>query len=199
MDHSIEELYCIYHNIEKQICKCGEPKTFLTFQTGYRMTCGNPVCSNNIQGKILKEKQTKLEKYGDENYNNRKKINDTNLLKYGIKNPMNLPEQLEKTKKILLEKGIYKSDEYKTDYEIYRRNVDRLTSKNPLHLLENFNKRGVNGYHLDHKFSVSEGFKQNILPWHIASMKNLEMIDGTLNRKKSTGCSITKEELYKYL
>ena len=187
-------------NIEKQICKCGEPKTFLTFQTGYRMTCGNPVCSNSIPGKILKEKQTKLEKYGDENYNNQSQKEKTVFKKYGVKHILILPEQLAKTKKILLEKGIYKSDEYKTDYEIYRRNVDRLTSKNPLYLLENFEHRKlVGGYHLDHKFSVSEGFKQNILPCYIASMKNLEMIDGTLNRKKSTGCSITKEELYKYL
>lgn len=197
MEYSIEELYCIYYNMEKQICKCGEPKTFLTFQTGYRMTCGNPVCSNSIPEKILKEKQTKLEKYGDENYNNQKKKEETVFKKYGVKHVIILPEQLVKTKKILLEKGIYKSDEYKTDYEIYRRNVDRLTSKNPIHLLENFNKRGVTGYHLDHKFSVAEGFKQNILPYHIASMKNLEMMDGSLNRQKSTNCSISREDLFK--
>lgn len=197
MEYSIEELYCIYYNIERQICKCGEFKTFLTFQTGYRMTCGNPFCSNSIPEKILKEKQTKLEKYGDENYSNKEKSAKTNINKYGNKMYLATTEGQAKRRIPLLAKGLIKSDEYKTDYEIYRRNVDRLTSKNPIHLLENFNKRGVTGYHLDHKFSVSEGFKQNILPYHIASMKNLEMIDGSLNRQKSTNCSISREDLFK--
>lgn len=199
MNHTIEELYCIYNNIEKQICKCGKPRTFLTFQTGYRMTCGNPNCSNNIQEKILKEKQTKLEKYGDENYNNKEKTAETNLKRYGNEVYLATREGQEKRRVPLLAKGFIKSNEYKTDYEIYRRNVDRLTSKNHLHLLENFNKRGINGYHLDHKFSVAEGFRQNILPCYIASMGNLEMIDSTINRQKGVNCSITKEDLYKYL
>ncbi len=49
--------------------------------------------------------------------------------------------------------------------------------------------------HLDHKYSVSEGFKNNIPVYIIGSHHNLEVIDGIDNIKKSSKCSITKEEL----
>ena len=70
----------------------------------------------------------------------------------------------------------------------YRREVDRLTRKLPLHLLENFDKRntaGIDGaYHLDHIISVYKGFKQSIPPEKIASMENVRMIPWMENQHK---------------
>ena len=46
-------------------------------------------------------KKTKLERYNDENYNNRKKYIDTLQKKYGVNNVLQIPEVKEKVSKIL--------------------------------------------------------------------------------------------------
>jgi len=85
------------------------------------------------------------------------------------------------------------------EQEKYRRQVINLTKKQPLYLLENYDKRGCSGingaYHLDHKYSITEGFKNNIKPEIIASLNNLVFIPWKDNVMKRTKCSITKEEL----
>lgn len=86
-----------------------------------------------------------------------------------------------------------------TEREKYRRQVNSLTKKQPIHLLKNHKKRGYSGidgaYHLDHKYSILEGFKNKIEPEIIASLKNLIFIPWKDNVMKRTKCSITKEEL----
>jgi hypothetical protein len=83
--------------------------------------------------------------------------------------------------------------------EKYRRQVISLTNKQPINLLKNYEKRGVSGldgvYHLDHKYSIFEGFENNIKPEIVASLKNLVFIPWRDNVVKRTNCSITKEEL----
>jgi hypothetical protein len=51
-------------------------------------------------------------------------------------------------------------------------------------------------YHLDHRFSITEGFKHNIPPYIIGSQHNLEIVPSRLNEQKGVNCSITKEELF---
>jgi len=85
------------------------------------------------------------------------------------------------------------------EFKLYKRKVISVTKKQPIHLLQNFNKRGVSGidgnYHLDHKFSIVEGFKQNISPEFIGNINNLEFIPWIENVKKRTNCSINKKDL----
>jgi hypothetical protein len=87
------------------------------------------------------------------------------------------------------------------EQEKYRREVNKLTNQQPIHLLSNYEKRGVSGkigaYHLDHKYSILEGFKNNIKPEIIASLNNLVFIPWEENVIKRTKCSISKEELIK--
>ena len=62
------------------ICKnCGNQTEFFNLTFGYRHTCGD-IC------RIKLIKQTKLEKYGDEDFNNQPKHEQTKLKKYGDKN-----------------------------------------------------------------------------------------------------------------
>ena len=98
---------------------CGKETKFLGLSTGYRKTCGALECVNKVRKRdkefwqkrneksketfikkygthpmklketILKQKQTKLEKYGDENYNNKEKNQKTKLERYGNKNYLN--------------------------------------------------------------------------------------------------------------
>ena len=75
------------------------------------------------------------------------------------------------------------------------------TKKQSINNLLGHEKRGVSGcigaYHLDHKFSILEGFKKNINPLVIGNVKNLEFIPWIDNIKKRTNCTITLEELIK--
>lgn len=85
------------------------------------------------------------------------------------------------------------------EFKTYKKKVIGVTKKQPIHKLLNFNKRGISGidgnYHLDHKFSIVEGFKQNINPELIGNINNLEFIPWIENIKKRTNCSINKKEL----
>jgi len=88
----------------------------------------------------------------------------------------------------------------------YKREVDRITNQQPINNLLNYDKRGKSGeigaFHLDHKFSIIMGFKNNINPEIIGNIKNLEFIPWLDNIKKRTKCSIKITKLmeeYKYV
>jgi hypothetical protein len=86
-----------------------------------------------------------------------------------------------------------------SDFKKYKKKVISITNKQHISELSNFNKRGVSGiegnFHLDHKFSIVEGFIQNISPSIIGNIKNLEFIPWEENVKKRTNCSINITEL----
>jgi IS30 family transposase len=85
------------------------------------------------------------------------------------------------------------------DYYKYKLEVLKITRQQPISYLENYDKRGKSGvegaYQLDHKFSIVEGFKQNIKPEIIGNIINLEFIPWEENLNKRTKCSLTKEEI----
>lgn len=84
-------------------------------------------------------------------------------------------------------------------YKKYKNRVWKLTNNNKLNVLENYDKRALagtkDGYQLDHRYSISEGFKEGIEPEIIGSIYNLEFIPWEDNLTKGSKCSITKEEL----
>jgi len=85
------------------------------------------------------------------------------------------------------------------DFRKYWNSVINETNKQPTHTLVNSDKRGLTGidgaYHLDHKFSIFEGFKQGVEPEIIGGISNLEFIPWEDNLSKGSDCSITLEEL----
>jgi hypothetical protein len=116
-------------------------------------------------------------------------------LKESAKNK--LPRTLEHTIKIVeskvgmpYEKWIY----VRGLFNSYRANVRTITDIQPLYLLDNFNKRGRK-YHLDHMFSICEGFRQNIAPEIIGNIVNLKIITTRENCTKNKKCSITLDQL----
>ena len=62
----------------------------------------------------------------------------------------------------------------------YRIDVKRITENQPLHTLDNIEKRSQNGteggYTLDHKISVLKGFKEGIAPEVVGHITNLQML-----------------------
>ena len=86
-----------------------------------------------------------------------------------------------------------------SEFKKYKKRVISITNKQPIHTLLNYDKRGVSGidgnYHLDHKFSILEGFIQKIDSKIIGDIKNLEFIPWEDNVKKRTKCSININEI----
>jgi hypothetical protein len=77
----------------------------------------------------------------------------------------------------------------------YCRMVDRVTRCQPIDTLENFDLRAPKNFHLDHKYSKLEGYKNNVPPEIIGHICNLEMIPYYENTSKQSKCSITLETL----
>jgi transposase len=81
----------------------------------------------------------------------------------------------------------------------YKKQVNSITNKQPIMTLPNYNKRGISGqinsYQLDHKYSILEGFKNNVNPEIIGNIKNLEFIPWEDNASKRHRCTITLEQL----
>jgi hypothetical protein len=80
----------------------------------------------------------------------------------------------------------------------YRRDVARYTDRSYKafkHIIDPTNSRSKN-WHIDHKFSISEGYKNNIDPAIIGHVSNLRMLDRHTNCViKNSKCSITLIEL----
>lgn len=235
-------LYNIIHDItESPKCEiCGKDSIFRDYKRGYSPAC-SASCMTKIQFKnqepmskerkelmVSRVKATKLERYGDENYNNsennkrvwteeqKEKSKKTCLKRYGVENISQLETIKDKKKKttiskygklwpnidqkkvrkIMEMKGRWIPLSEKEDFLIYRQIVDKLTlriSKN----IKNIELRGVHKYHIDHRYSVYQGFKDNICAHVIASEYNCEMIPCKENWSKNSDCSITKEDLFK--
>ena len=85
----------------------------------------------------------------------------------------------------------------KEDYFII---VRALTEKNYNVFLDVINpkrlKRGWKNNHVDHRYSISQGFKNKIDPFIISHPSNLQMLKAKDNKKKNAKCDHTIEELY---
>jgi hypothetical protein len=83
---------------------------------------------------------------------------------------------------------IKNTEHYNREYQRYRGKVWSETNRQPLHLLENFDKRGKSGindaYQIDHILSVKYGFENKIDPKVIGNIKNLQMLPWKENRYK---------------
>jgi len=145
---------------------------------------------------VKKCKETKLKRYGDENYNNQTMQEKTMIKKYGTKNISNSKHFYD----IMVAKGKIVKKEDKSDYQMYKHEVLKISKSQNVTVLNNYDKRGrvdlkENAYHLDHMYSISEGFKNNIPPYIIGNICNLEFIPAVKNCAKQEECSHDKEEL----
>jgi hypothetical protein len=155
----------------------------------------SPIKNKDILEKRIK---TNIEKYGGHPLKNKEildKMYQTKIERYGFKSSFELEEV---QKKCYLSIHGYTREEFLErigEYIVYRSEVRRITEKQPLFLLEDYDKRGKENYHLDHIFSIAEGYKNNVSPEVIASIINLRFIKAEINRQKTDKSGITKEEL----
>lgn len=134
--------------------------------------------SNSFQILEIKKKRKDvlLEKYNDENFNNPDKTRKTRI-KNGTQINDEIIDGFIDYKKIVMNKTL----------TIYRNNQKLI---NPQNL-----KRSKKDYHLDHLFSIKQGFLQNIPIEIISHPCNLQMIYYKDNLKKQDECWISKDDL----
>ena len=176
-----------------------------------------------LQSEELKSKKedTTLFRYGEKYYSQtdecKQRVVATCLKKYGTTSAVLNNDILEKKNKTLLNKygtmiiahvegsqekrrnhyekiGKWTPLKDMKDFEHYRLLVEKYTRRISKILPDN-KKRNFHEYHLDHKYSVLEGFKNGILPWILCCPHNLVVITKSENCSKRANCSITKEEL----
>jgi len=80
------------------------------------------------------------------------------------------------------------------DYKVYNQNVRRLTEKQDLNRLVDITLRGKD-FHLDHKYSIVQGFLDNVPVHIIASLVNLQIIPSEENLLKGIKCDISLRAL----
>jgi hypothetical protein len=161
---------------------------------GYKSSIENPDV-------LARRRQTMEDRYGGpstfESPVLRARVEETCIQKFGVHNIVLSPSFISSSmdKKLLKTHG-KTWQQYIDDlpeFHDYRRKVDHFTRMQPIEQLVNHEKRGE--YHLDHKFSVAEGYRQNIPPEVIGNIVNLEFIPSIENVRKQSSCSIDKEVL----
>jgi hypothetical protein len=165
---------------------------------------------HSFHNDAIKQKalNTWIKKYGVDNpfksHNIKEKIKEVLKYRYGVDNSANVnPEiRINNVMKTKIERGWVIPDEFLSDYQIYRKKVKRLTEIvykkykniiNPNNLERITN--GKNGVQLDHKYSIIEGFLNNVEPEIISHHCNLQMLEWNDNRKKSKKCDVDLEQL----
>lgn len=161
---------------------------------GYKSPIENPDV-------LARRRQTMIDRWGGpstlESPVLRSRAEETCIEKFGVHNIVLSPSFISSS----MDKKLLKShgktwQQYIDDlpeFQDYRRKVDHFTRMQLIEQLANYEKRGE--YHLDHKFSVAEGFRQGIPPEVIGNIVNLEFIPAIENVRKQSNCSIDKEAL----
>jgi len=152
-----------------------------------------------LSNPIIREKMRKssLKKWNNPEYKN--KIVKERIERWNNQDFYN--KWYKKFNKTLVKKSGFDLRSVETEWSLYKRIIANQTNRiyrkykdiiNPNDLI-----RGRSQYHLDHKFSIFEGFKNNIPPYIISHYTNLEMLSEHDNISKRIKCSITMDELFK--
>ena len=98
------------------------------------------------------------------------------------------------------EKGIITHPSNRDSYYRYKTLVLHLTNYHRQKLTEGY-VTGLAGkpgaWHIDHKFSIIQGFREKISPFVIGHRENLQMLPWKQNIQKLHRCDISKEELFR--
>jgi hypothetical protein len=204
---------------------CNSPLRFIGFRKGYTRSCSascrnrNPEFIKKYKDACLAKygtefasqarefrdtvKATNISKYGVDNpfksEQIRNKHKKTCMEKYGVDNPSKSKDITAKIRKSRISSGDWIADEDRTDLEKYRLQVKKISERSyhDYYYKINHNNlvRSRYKYHLDHIFSIEEGFKQEVPPEVIGHWSNLRMLWHLDNSVKNTKCHKTLDQL----
>lgn len=186
----VERLYCYTNNIAIQpTCKVCSNSVSFSRHRHYHTYCSQRCSMLDMKTLLGVENPSQLQSVKD-----KKKITRSNWTE----------EQINKIgRKISQKKTEFWNDVYKDvalpmSIKEYQKSVWRYTNKSyreEKQLLDPNNIRSTD-WHVDHKFSISEGYRNNVAPEIIGHIANLRMLDRHTNCAiKGSKCSITLNEL----
>jgi hypothetical protein len=181
---------------EKCIEKYGEEQGLLIWaerQQKWQETLNN---KSDEEKKIINSKKNHWANKTEEEANIVKNKTVSSLKQYY--DSMSVDEKRELGKSIserMIKFGYATPIEERDAFEEYRNKVYSESKRYDLTSLENFDKRGPLSYHIDHKYSVFQGFKEGVSHEIIGHICNLEMLTYDQNTSKRSNCSITLENL----
>lgn len=187
-----QKLYNYIHG-HVPTCYCGNNLKWESFRKGYRGT----YCSNACRGKNpTTQARWYKSRYEDKTQDELDEIKRKNK----ATNKLSSKRGQAKGRTTKLKNGTIRTQEQKSLEVLYREQVKLHTESQPLWLLENYKLRdnhatNLNAYHLDHIYSVAQGFKNGILPYIIGSIHNLRMTPWRDNIAKGAKCDITIDHL----
>lgn len=120
------------------------------------------------------------------------------MRKYGVDNPSKAPAIKQRLSETSLKRYEHLRVNRKKS-EAYYREVREITKKSWVKHYLKINPQRItrsNDYHLDHIYSISEGFRNNIPAEIIGHWTNLRLIPKIENSSKGASCHKTKEQLY---
>ena len=216
-DKFSERIYWIINDFKEYPVICKHPDCInpVRFKGGY----GGIFCSYSCNSKykllvspnpfsgtlgIQRRKDGMMKKYGvDHNMKTQESLENrqrTYLERHGVDHPLKSKKIMDQIRKINEAAGRWTPEDQMEEFYRYRRKVWHFTNQQPIHTLSNYEKRGhpsdKNAYSLDHMYSCHAGFKNNIPPYIIGNIANLEYIPTIKNSSKRENCSLTEEELY---
>ena len=101
---------------------------------------------------------------------------------------------LDKQQTTKISKGIVTDPKDKTEYENYYRHVWRISNQQYKLYKDKINPENLQRslkYHLDHKYSIQQGWQNDVSADVIGGWKNLQIIEGKANRQKGNRCEFT--------
>lgn len=150
---------------------------------------GHPLSNSKL---ILQRKQTMLERYGVDNYGKTQEHKDNLTEYYNSLSDEVIDEKTHRTLQTKFKLGIITDPLLKSKFERYYIDVRNLSNrnykKNKSSINPNGSNRGRTLYHLDHIFSIKDGFDKNIPVEVISHRSNLRMLKYDENIVKG-GCS----------
>ena len=158
--------------------ECGNPVKFA--KNHYHKFCCSR-CSNINKDKIKKERQTKLDKYGNEKYNNREKYHQTCLEKYGDENYTNREKYHQTCLEKYGAKDMFSIDEIQNKIKINiknKYNVDNISKLDEIK--EKKRQTCLNNFGVNYGFNT-ELAKNNL---RIKYKKNKDEIIEKIKRSK---------------
>jgi hypothetical protein len=144
-----------------------------------------------------------LKKYGVSNPSNSSKLleirKNTFINRYGVDNPykLNIEDRIAKTRNTNIKNGRWLSDDDRLPFDLYKRTVWKETNKSiRIHNMKSiFSNRSRQGHHLDHIYSIYDGFINNV-PHHIVGhVTNLQLLFSKKNQSKQSNSWHTLDEL----
>lgn len=163
-----------------------------------------PACSSTV---IEKMKSTTIERFGVENASSSQIIKNKkkrkSLIKYGVDNVSKAPEIKETLSQKAKERWqiIYADKDFSVNgltRKQYSNRVNQYANtqyQQYKHILDPDNKRGKH-WHLDHIYSVTDGFLNNVPIYILSDVTNLRLISDSENYAKHLNSHKSLNKLY---